>query len=142
MRNTERQETPPGERAHVGSMQKQKQGKVDRGGVSDSETESANGSARTGHRQDWGSNIVSAHLRSSLHYKMAMSGPFSQMYPLAQDHVQTLQLYNPCPIKAPFKAFVEGRDSPFQVEPREGTVEPNSTLPLRVRRSLFDAYLL
>lgn len=39
---------------------------------------------------------------------------------------------NPTDIPAGLKTLVEGRDSPFKVDPREATLQPHETLPITV----------
>ena len=54
------------------------------------------------------------------------------MWPYVQDKELLLPVHNPSQIPADFKTFIEGRDSPFTVVPREGHLEPNESMPLRV----------
>ena len=49
----------------------------------------------------------------------------------AREHV--LQVHNPTDILACLKTLVEGRDSPFQVAPREAELQPHESMPVKVR---------
>ena len=53
------------------------------------------------------------------------------VWPYVQDKELLLPVHNPSQIPADFKTFIEGRDSPFAVVPREGHLEPNESMPLK-----------
>ncbi|KAK9824158.1 hypothetical protein WJX72_008157 [[Myrmecia] bisecta] len=53
-----------------------------------------------------------------------------------KDTTVLLHAYNPSLIPACFKTFIEGRDSPFTVEPREGILQPADSLPLKLTINL------
>eukprot|EP00798_Chlamydomonas_sp_ICE-L_P006741 gene6741-3411_t len=57
---------------------------------------------------------------------------FGKVLVLAE-HVANLHLYNPTPIPAQFKLFIEGIDSVFVVQPREAELQPNESLEVTVR---------
>ena len=50
----------------------------------------------------------------------------------AQERELLLPVHNPSQIPAEFKTFIEGRDSPFAAVPREGHLEPNESMPVKV----------
>lgn len=47
-----------------------------------------------------------------------------------REHV--LQVHNPADIPASLKTLVEGRDSPFQVAPREAELQPYESIAVKV----------
>ena len=63
------------------------------------------------------------------------------MWPCVQDKELLLPVHNPSQIPADFKTFIEGRDSPFAVVPREGHLEPNESMPLKAGLPLLPSCL-
>lgn len=43
-----------------------------------------------------------------------------------------LEVHNPTDIPANLKTLVEGRDSPFQVAPREAQLQPHDSMAVKV----------
>lgn len=50
--------------------------------------------------------------------------------------------HNPTDIPAGLKTLVEGRDSPFKVDPREAQLQPHESLPIKVCLSATPSSLL
>ena len=61
----------------------------------------------------------------------ASKAALNNVWPYVQDKELLLPVHNPSQIPADFKTFIEGRDSPFAVLPREGHLEPNESMPLK-----------
>ena len=55
-----------------------------------------------------------------------------------QLHSKALHIYNPCPIDAHFRLFVESRQNVFQVSRSEITLSPNTSVEVSVTAKLDD----
>lgn len=62
---------------------------------------------------------------------------FYNSAPALQTKEFVLTACNPTDIPAGLKTLVEGRDSPFKVDPREATLQPHESLPITVRHPCF-----
>ncbi|CAG9464033.1 unnamed protein product [Pedinophyceae sp. YPF-701] len=60
--------------------------------------------------------------------------------PVLLNNVRTLKLSNPCPVPAHYRAFVEGAESVFRVEPRTGTIEANGNADVKVMCKMDETF--
>lgn len=58
--------------------------------------------------------------------------------PVLRANTRVLNIFNPCPVPASFKAFVESPTSVFSISPREGLLQPGATLAVDVMCTMDD----